>query len=171
MSLVFFSFCRDFVSLLLSLLFLSFKGGRQHFWVQAGRFLVQRWVYSAQGKGSLSPERSVPKWERRRGRGSSCPASIPFLFSHPFPIFLLFEPFSFCVSMERTEFPALIQHATGTGRRAGTRGQLLCVRSVFDVLQPAPEKLLENLGVGNVFSYQAPFCWERQFWAGISSPG
>lgn len=117
MSFFFFSLfvSRNLISLLLLVIFFApprFKDRRQHFWDQAGRFLLQRRVYSAQGKGS--PEHSAPKWERCRWCGSSCPASIPF-FSHFFPTFLLFKPFSSRVSTERIEFLALTTRATGMG--------------------------------------------------------
>lgn len=73
--------------------------------------------------------------------------SIPF-FSHFFPIFLPFKPFSPCMFTNGMEFPAFIKHATMMGQPV----RLKCVRLVLAILTSSPRAASRNLGGEHVFS-------------------
>lgn len=141
----FFFSWRDLIALLLLLVFFpGFKGRWQHLWGQTGWFLVQCWVYSAQGKRSPSAEHLVPRWERCQCCGSSCPDSILFL-SHFFPTSILFEPFSSCVSTKRWNGAAPQQWGGCWTSSCRAHSHVLCVQLILEMLHPAPEQRPETL--------------------------
>lgn len=165
----FFFSWRDLIALLLLLFFFpGFKERWQHLWGQTGWFLVQRWVYSAQGKRRPSSEHLVPQRERCQRCGSSCPDSILFL-SHFFPTSILFEPFSSCVSTKRSH--TCHSNGAAAGPAAAQRAATCSVFSCYWKCRIQLQSNVQKPCCSKCCFYQGPFCWERQFLAGISSPG